>query len=209
MSTDLKDSAAHVFLRFDGDGLPDTEWLGTHEKHARYRGEIVRADALKWMMDAFNRHTVLSDDKTAVQAGSYRIFEFAVSLAWARLYRKCALSPVLPDARNPSDDEVARDEIAACQGNFTALVAWADEMESYGPLGRWTATLPETVPQEMEQFAEGYTSVLNGLSEFPDHSKALPTYSRALGVLIRSGDDDFAAGAGSVYAWQTILASHR
>lgn len=57
MSTDLKDSAAHVFLRFDGDGLPDTEWLGTHEKHARYRGEIVRADALKWMMDAFNRHT--------------------------------------------------------------------------------------------------------------------------------------------------------
>lgn len=209
MSTDRKDSAAHVFLCFDGDGLPDTEWLGTHEKHARYRGEVVRADALKWMMDAFNHYTVLSDDNTAVQAGSYRLFEFLVSLEWARLYRKCALSPVLPDARNPSDDEVTRDEIAACQGNFTALIAWAGELESYGPLGRWTVTLPETIPQEMAQFAEGYTSVLNGLSEFPDHSKALPTYSSALGVLIRSGDDDFAASAGSVYAWQTILASHR
>lgn len=207
MSTDRKDSAAHIFIRFGGDGLPDTEWLGIHETHARYRGEVACADALKWVMDAFNRYTVLSEDRSSVQVGSYRIFEFAVSLEWARLYKKCSLSPVLPDARNPSDDEVARDEIAACQGNFTALVAWAEEVGSYGPLERWTDTIPETVPQELERFVQAYRATLNGLSEFPDHSKALPTYSRALGALIRSGDEDFAAKAGSAYAWKTTLAA--
>ena len=158
MRTD-RASAAHTFLRFGGDGLPDTEWLGIHEKHARHRGETVRADALKWLMDAFDRYTVLSDDRSSVQAGSYRIFEFAVSLEWARVYKSCALSPVLPDARNPSYGEMRRDEIAACQGNFTAMVAWADELSTFGPWGRWTATVPSIVPKEMEQFVHAYLSV--------------------------------------------------
>ena len=159
-------------------------------------------------MDTFDRHTTLSSDRSSVQAGSYRIFEFAVSLEWARLYKRRALTPALPDVRNPSDDEVARDEVAACQGNFTALVAWANELNTYGPLGRWTATVPETIPQEMGPFVQAYTSVLNALSEVPDHHEALRAYSRELGALIRSGDDDFAARAGSVYAWQSVLAVH-
>lgn len=199
-------AAADTYIRFGGDNLPDTDWLGIHEKHARQRGETARADALKWLMDAFNRYTVLSDDQAAVQAGSYRLFEFAVSLEWARLYKKCALSTALPDVRNPVDDEVARDEIAACEGNF-ALVAWAKELDTYGTLGRWIATIPSTVPPEMEQFVQAYTSVLDGVTEAPAHADALRCYSRVLGELIRSGDDDFAAKAGSVYAWQSILAA--
>lgn len=198
---------AGTFIHFSGDGMPDTEWLGIHEKHARHRGEHARADALRWVIDTFNRYAVLSENHTSVQAGSYRLFEFAVSLEWARLYKLGALTPTFPDARNPSDEEVARDEIAACQGNFTALIAFAEELEPCGPLGRWIETVPAVVPQELEQFSRAYTSALGGLTEIPEHAIALRTYSRELGSLVRSGDDDFAGRAGSVYAWQTILAA--
>lgn len=204
----MTDTAQRSFISFGGDGLPDTDWLGIHETHARYRGEVTRANTLRWLMDAFDRYTVLSEDRSSVQAGSYRVFEFAVSLEWARLYKRCAMSPVFPDARNPNDEETARDEIAACQGNFTALIAFATELEPYGPLGRWIETIPDTVPQEMNRFAQAYTSALGGLTEIPEHTDALRTYSRTLGALIRSGDDDFADKAGAVYAWQTILAAH-
>lgn len=199
--------AASTFIHFGGDGLPDTEWLGIHEKHARQRDEIARANALQWVIDTFNRYAVLSEDRASVQAGSYRLFEFAVSLEWARLYKRGALNPAFPNAHNPSDEEVARDEIAACQGNFTALIAFAEELEPYGPLGRWTATVPDAVQQELEQFSQAYTSALGGLTEIPEHAIALRTYSRELGSLIRSGDDDFAGRAGLVYSWQSILAA--
>lgn len=197
-------SAADIFIDFCGDGLPDTEWLGVNEVHSRHNGEIVRADTLRWMMDAFDHYTILSEDGSSVQAGSYRLFEFSVSLEWARAFKADAI-------RTDLDERISRDElvsgvIGSCQGNFTSTVAWSKELVSFGSMGRWTATIPATLPTvKVEQFALSYRAVLEGMVEKPSQFEALSAYSRSLGNLIASSDDDFEHTAGTAHAWHTVL----
>lgn len=198
-------NAASTLVSFGGDGLSDTEWLGIHEKLARHRGEESRADALLWMMNAFRRYAFMSDDKSQVVIGSYRLFEFAVSLEEAKHYKKSALAPIFHGPRNPTHSEVVKDEMHACAGNFLALTQFAAELEPLGELGRWVHTVPTEVPNELVEFVSAYLSKLSVITEVPDHRAALGVYSRALNSLISGTDETFAADAGRAHAYKVLL----
>lgn len=198
-------SAASTLVSFGGDGLPDTEWLGTHEKHARRRDEESRADALLWMMNAFDRYVIMSDDKSQVVIGSYRLFEFAVSLEEAKHYKTCARSAAFPDLNSPTYSEVVKDEMHACAGNFLALTQFAAELEPLGEMGRWAHTVPTEVPNELIEFVSTYLGTLSEFTEVPEHRAALSAYSRAMNTLISGTDETFAADAGRAHAYKVLL----
>lgn len=198
-------SAPTTFISFGEDGLPDSEWLGIHENHARQRGETIRADALRWMIDTFDKYTVLSSDQSMVQAGSYRLFEFVVSLEEAEHYKKCALSPTFPNPHHPTYSEITKDELHACAGNFIALTQFAAELDHLGVIERWTATVPENVPDELSEFVSAYLTALTAITEVPAHREALGSYSSALVALIRGTSETFAADAGRVHAHKVLL----
>lgn len=198
-------TASDTFVSFGGDGLPDIEWLGIHEKHARHRDKELRADALLWMMNAFRRYTVMSDDKSQVVIGSYRLFEFAVSLEEAKHYKKSALAPIFHGPRNPTHSEVVKDEMHACAGNFIALTQFAAELEPLGEMGRWAHTVPTEVPNELIEFVSTYLGTLSEFTEVPEHRAALSAYSRAMNTLISGTDETFAADAGRAHAYKVLL----
>ncbi len=198
-------TSSSILVSFRGDGLTDSEWLGIHEEHARHRGETLRADALRWMINAFDKYTVLSEDRSKVVVGSYRLFEFAVSLEESEHYKKCALSTEFFTPREPAYPEIAKDELHACAGDFIALTQFATELVHLEGVYLWTETVPDTVPYELAEFVSAYLTELSATTEVPTHRAAWGGYSRALRALISGTDETFPSDAGRAHARKVLL----
>ncbi len=194
-------SAPDTFIGFGGDGFPDSAWLSIHWSQALQNGNTVAADALRWMIDTFDKHTVLSTDESLVQVGSYRLFEFTVSLEGAIHYRRWARTAAV----HGGSDERIHDELHACEGNFLALTQYAPELAPYGELGRWTATVPDQIPTELVEFVAAYRDTLDGVTEVPEHTAVLRAYSTSLRDLIASTHVDVPTAAGRVHAHKVLL----
>lgn len=216
---------ANVTVGF-GDAGPDTDWLSCHERSARAAGQVLRADALAWLIAEFDRRVVLFPEATAVDVdpdvrpraraavSSYRFFEFAAAREELRAHR----SAVLTESRlirehgfaygdqEPAYDKVAAEEIHACIGNFLGVVGYAPEFDAVPALSRWTDTIDSDVPEELQEFTAEYLATLRALVELPaSHTEALQAHSRALGAVYSSSPAQFEAAAGCAHARHVVL----
>ncbi|BBX87914.1 hypothetical protein [Mycolicibacterium aubagnense] len=220
--------SSDTIIGFGGDGLPDTDWLGCHERATREQGDVARADAFSWMIAQFNRHVVLVQDavdevdpdifpRQSVRVGSYRLFEFAVAreeMRTARVaQRQCAgeiragneKAAVARRDSGPTYEEAAKEEIHACMSNFLCVTAFADEFHAPDPLRRWTDTVPEQCPDELRNFIDAYLDTLRSISALPAHDEALRSYLRSLRDVYDGPDAHFDAAAGRAHAWRVLM----
>ena len=217
-----------------GEAGPDTDWLGCHERSARATGQVLRADALSWLIAGFNRRVALFPEAPAIDAdpdlrprvraavGSYRFFEFAAAreelrarrgavLTEHRLIRErgFAYSAGYSD-QHPTYDKVAADEIHACMGNFLGVVGYASEFDAAPALSRWTETVDGGVPEELQEFTAEYLATLRAIEALPaSHAEALQAYSKALAAVFCASAAQFEAAAGRAHAWHVVLYDDR
>ena len=216
-------------IGFGGDGHPDTEWLGCHERAARARGQSLRADAFAWLMAEFTRHVVLLPDivgdsepdtgfsRPCARAGSYRIFEFAAALEerrtariaqeqWHRAFNQGGSDAARAlEHDHPTYEAVAKDEIHACIGNFIAVTGYAAVFQGSKPLSRWIDTVPGDIPDTLRAFVDAYLTVLQSITGLPSRDEAQRRYSRELSNTYGASAGDFEAAAGRAHAWHVML----
>ena len=220
--------SADTVIGFGGDGLPDTDWLGCHERAARKRGDIAHADAFVWMIAQFHRHVRLISDvaddadpdafaRQSTRVGGYRLFEFSVAREEVRTARVAqrqlverfragnAEPPGAGRAAGSTYEEVAKGEIHTCLSNFLCVTRFADELNSADPLRRWIDTVPAQLPEQLRTFAASYLETLRGIMDLPSHDAALRNHLRALREAHDAADTCFDAAAGRAHAWRVAM----
>lgn len=204
--------AASTLVAFGGSGLPDTDWLGCHERSARARGDVLTADALLWIIRTFERVVVLNESGTHAVAGTYRLFEFIVAREGSRASIRASAEQV-EAFRNgdvtgvPTASGVFAEEVNTCMGNFTALTNYAKELAHLSPRQQWRDTVSAQVPADMTEFSDAYLRTLSAIPDGGEHSTALQGYSAALNAMHRASVHDFDASAGTVHAHRVMLSS--
>ena len=198
-------SASTIFVKFGGDGLPDSEIIAANMTDAEDRGDVLTAQALAVINGYFSTYVKVSADGERFRAGSYRLFEFATALRGYRALKEQSLSLDFPT--DPTLEDIINSEVRAWEGNFRASTQYAAELDGYGPIGRWTATIPGTaeIPPELAEFVRGYVNVFEGMDTLSsDHTTLLQGHGCALRRVVVSSDEDFEYLAGIAHATCTL-----
>lgn len=214
----------NTVIGFGGDGHPDTDWLGSHERTARERGETLRADALAWLVTAFDRHVVLVPRPDFIpdpdfgpfagvdaEVGGYRLFEFTAAMEELRASRLASRQQVAAIRGGQRDwgltyEAAAKEEIHACMGNFMCVPGYAGELEAADWRTRWVDTVPAELSGDIAAFAASYLGTMRSLDAvLPPHDDALRLYTRALGEAYGCPSADFASISGRAHARRTVL----
>lgn len=165
--------------------------------HSRSGNSWIEGLATEAVIDAYDTYVMESPERDgSVELGGYVMFQFAVALQWARAF--VSLAKDSGERNSPAARaEECIDEMAE---RFRRRVSHAPELERYGRIERWIASVDRTMMTELWEVSEGFLSTLYELPSDLSRAESLRRYSVSLAAMKGLSGKDLEWAAGRSFA---------